>query len=337
SAPSGKKLNDLVWEFGCDVFSTDGSVLFCKVCEKAVNFEKKYFVSQHVQTAKHQTAAQKTKPGSQQTSLLTTFSAPSSCKSTFSLDLCKTFVDAGIPLWKLEKKSLKLFLEKYTKQQIPSESTLRKNYVDTNYALALQRIRDEVQDKKIWISIRETTDVMGRFIANAPLRCDVFKEIAPQLALPPQPILTRWGTWISAVLYYASNLDKFQDIITSLDDKDSSAIHIVKELLQDRLLRNDLAFIASNYGNLPEAINTLEKSNMPLIDGLKCFETIVADITQVSGDKGKSVSEICERNDAEVGEMNPQIVVCFKYAPVTSVEVERSFSLFKNLLSDRRH
>ncbi|KAG7157210.1 hypothetical protein Hamer_G010061 [Homarus americanus] len=134
-----------------------------------------------------------------------------------------------------------------------------------------------------------------KIFLKAPSRCDVFKKIAPQLALPPQPILTRWGTWISAVLYYASNLDKFQDILTSLDDKDSSAIHIVKELLQDRLLCNDLAFIASNYGNLPEAINTLGKSNMPLIDALKCFETIVADITQVSGEKGKSVSEKCER------------------------------------------
>lgn len=470
SASSGKKLNDFVREFGSDVFSTDGSVLFCKVCEKSVNFEKKYFVSQHVQTAKHQTAAQKTKPGNQQTSLLTTFTASSSRKSTFSLELCKAFVDAGIPLWKLENKSLKLFLEKYTNQQIPNESTLRKNYVDTNYALTMQRIKDEVKDKKIWISIDETTDVKGRYVANviigtlevaqmtkiylltseelektnsstiaqlfttalallwpegiqhenvllfltdaapymkkaatalkvlfpemihltclahalhriaehvrglfssvdklvsngkkiflkAPSRCDAFKEIAPQLALPPQPIVTRWGTWISAVLYYTSNLDKFEEIINSLDDSDSSAVRIVKELLQDKALRNDLAFIASNYANLPEAINALEKRNMPLVDALKCFETIIVDLTKVSGEKGKSVSEKCERvvaankdlekmknigrvlegeNDADVGEMDPQTVACFKYAPVTSVEVERSFSLFKHLLSDRR-
>ena len=124
SSSIGKKLNDFVKEFGSDVFSTDGSVLFCKVCEKSVNFEKKYFISQHVQTAKHQNAANKTKPGDQQTSLLTTFSASTSRKSTFSLELCKAFVDAGIPLWKLENKSLKLFLEKYTKEVIPSESTI---------------------------------------------------------------------------------------------------------------------------------------------------------------------------------------------------------------------
>ena len=470
SSSIGKKLNDFVKEFGSDVFSTDGSVLFCKVCEKSVNFEKKYFISQHVQTAKHQNAANKTKPGDQQTSLLTTFSASTSRKSTFSLELCKAFVDAGIPLWKLENKSLKLFLEKYTKQVIPSESTLRKNYVDTLYDLTMQRIKEEVKDKKIWISIDETTDVKGRYVANviigtlevaemskiylltseelektnsstiaqlfttalallwpegvqhknvllflsdaapymkksarvlkvlfpemihltclahglhriaehvrglfpsidklvsngkkiflkAPSRCVAFKEIAPELALPPQPILTRWGTWISAVLYYTSNLDKFEEVIESLDDSDSSAVHIVKELLQDKVLRNDLAFIASNYAKLPEAINALEKRNMPLVDALKCFESIIEDLSTVSGKKGKSVHQKCEQvvaankdlekmknirrilegeNDADVGDMDPQTVACFKYAPVTSVDVERSFSLFKHLLSDRR-
>ncbi|KRX11934.1 hypothetical protein T07_3183, partial [Trichinella nelsoni] len=32
------------------------------------------------------------------------------------------FTDAGIPLWILENKSLRGFLEKYTKQHIPNET-----------------------------------------------------------------------------------------------------------------------------------------------------------------------------------------------------------------------
>ena len=40
----------------------------------------------------------------------------------------------------------------YTKQQIPNEASLMKNYVDANYALTMQRIKDEVKDKNIWIS-----------------------------------------------------------------------------------------------------------------------------------------------------------------------------------------
>ena len=44
AATPSKKLNDWIKEFGDDVFTSDGSVLFCKLCEKAVNSEKRYFV-----------------------------------------------------------------------------------------------------------------------------------------------------------------------------------------------------------------------------------------------------------------------------------------------------
>jgi len=34
---------------------------------------------------------------------------------------------------------------------------------------------------------------------------------------------------------------------------------------------------------------------------------------------------------------DPTILSCFKYAPITSVDVKRSFSVFKNMLTDKRH
>jgi hypothetical protein len=43
------KLNKFVGEFGSDIFSSDGFLLLCKIREKSVNFEKKYFVIQHTQ------------------------------------------------------------------------------------------------------------------------------------------------------------------------------------------------------------------------------------------------------------------------------------------------
>ena len=38
--------------------------------------------------------------------------------------------------------------------------------MDTNYALAMQRIKDKVKDKILWISIDETADMKGRYVAN---------------------------------------------------------------------------------------------------------------------------------------------------------------------------
>jgi hypothetical protein len=34
--------------------------------------------------------------------------------------------------------------------------------------------------------------------------------------------------------------------------------------------------------------------------------------------------------------MEPGIISAYKFAPVTSVDVERSFSIYKNILSDNR-
>ena len=51
----------------------------------------------------------------------------------------------------------------------------------------------------------------------------------------------------------------------------------------------------------------------------------------------KTIRDVLKGNDAELSGMRPSEISSFKYAPVTSVEVERSFSKLKLLLSDRRH
>lgn len=54
-------------------------------------------------------------------------------KNTFYYDLCTAFVAANIAWTKLDCPELRQFLEKYCKQHIPSESTIRKNYLEKCY------------------------------------------------------------------------------------------------------------------------------------------------------------------------------------------------------------
>jgi hypothetical protein len=49
----GSRLRSFVSEFGADIFSTDGMVLFCKVCNVVVSFEKKFTTQQHISRDKH--------------------------------------------------------------------------------------------------------------------------------------------------------------------------------------------------------------------------------------------------------------------------------------------
>ncbi|KAF0749156.1 DUF659 domain-containing protein [Aphis craccivora] len=137
------RIYSYVAEVGEHIFASDGGVLFCKMCEI-----KPLIV--------------KLKNSSTQ-SFITT---PSSRKSDFNKDLCKALLKSNIPLEKLSNTHYRSFLEKYVDKDISSVSTLRKTYVDDCYHETMDEIRDEVQSKKIWVSIDETTDSGGRYVAN---------------------------------------------------------------------------------------------------------------------------------------------------------------------------
>jgi len=51
-------LKAILYEFGDDIFFTDGKILFCKMCETKVVAERKFTVQQHVGHEKHIQAMQ---------------------------------------------------------------------------------------------------------------------------------------------------------------------------------------------------------------------------------------------------------------------------------------
>jgi len=84
--------------------------------------------------------------------------------------MCNAMVSADIPFNKLNNQCYREFLEKYTKQTIPGESTLRKNYLSNIYDQTIANIHNSISQQKIWISIDENTDVEGRYMANIIIR-----------------------------------------------------------------------------------------------------------------------------------------------------------------------
>lgn len=52
-------LRKYVNEFGNNIFSEDGKVLFCLVCEKSVSANKKFDVVQHINTVRHKDRVKK--------------------------------------------------------------------------------------------------------------------------------------------------------------------------------------------------------------------------------------------------------------------------------------
>ncbi|KAJ4429137.1 hypothetical protein ANN_26138 [Periplaneta americana] len=179
------KLTSYISEFKEDGLSTDNKILFCNLCQCAVSSTQKFLVQQHITTSKHQANKQL---NSKQRQLFLTQPTTSNVRSEFNIDLCRSLISADIPLYKLKNKVFREFLEKYTQHTIPDESTLRKTYAPSIYDETIQKIRDEIKDSSIWVSIDETPDKEGRLVGNVVigllseqyseilLHCDVLEK-----------------------------------------------------------------------------------------------------------------------------------------------------------------
>lgn len=145
----------------------EGETIYCKACDKEIRCERKSQLSQHVHTAVHKRNVEES---SRMISAIRSNNpqneASSSRKNNFYTDMCQAIVAINMPWRCLNNKLWRAFLKKYTGNDIPDESTLRKNYLEDCYSLALQNIRDNIGDNYVWISVDETTDATGRYIAN---------------------------------------------------------------------------------------------------------------------------------------------------------------------------
>lgn len=467
-------LKQIISEFGEDIFSTDGKILFCKICEVKVAAEKRFTVQQHIGRDKHKNGIQNiSERKTFQVLLAQSASTSKGSSSKFYKELCEVLVSANIPLCKLNNFKLRDFLGRYTGHSIPDESTLRKNYIPQCYEETIRKIRERVCGKKIFVSIDESSDVEGRLIASvivgtleidkpgeiflltvevlesvnhsticrlfdrsmvllwpegvrhddvllfvtdaapyivkaakaikafyskmihvtclahafhrvaeevranfpeidklvshtkkvfvkAPTRRQLFKSQAPDIPLPPEPIITRWGTWIDACVYYCDYFQLVKRVVDSLEAQDARAIQIVQELFSDSEMQGRLAYIKANFGSLSTTITRLQERGVTLEKMISlvrttegalgnvrdCIGELVSDKLKRVLDKNLGYKVLCSITRVLTGEdfsmtdieeeLTSSDIVCFKYAPIASVDVERSFSMYKNVLADNR-
>jgi hypothetical protein len=92
---------------------------------------KRFSVQRHCDTIKHRNSSSRHFINQNRQRLLfenVTTSSPSNKTLEFSRDLCD-MVPAKTPLHKVNNQQFRNFLENYTNQYIPTDPTLRKNYL----------------------------------------------------------------------------------------------------------------------------------------------------------------------------------------------------------------
>jgi hypothetical protein len=79
------------------------------------------------------------------------------------------------------------------------------NMIHVTYlAHMLQRIAEKVRE--LFPNVNTLVNNLKKVFLKAPHRVEVYKDVLPNVALPPEPILIWWGTWIEASTFCAYNL-----------------------------------------------------------------------------------------------------------------------------------
>ena len=142
---------------------------WCKSCEKSVPAKQKSQLDQHKKSEKHQANSSLKRKLVQSTLEFKDPKKQCTKQEKVGQDLCDAFLAANIPLFKLEHPKLRAFLEDNIGLVMPSEPTLRLKHLPKSYETAIEMIRKDLDGKKLWMSIDETTDVEKRKVANVIL------------------------------------------------------------------------------------------------------------------------------------------------------------------------
>jgi len=107
------RLFAFVQELGHNIFSTDGLMLFCKICNVKVTAEKRFAIQQHLSRDKHTNGVERSKLQNEKNNTQS-FITDVPNTSEYFLDLTRTFLSCNIPLNELKNPAFSKFLEKYT-------------------------------------------------------------------------------------------------------------------------------------------------------------------------------------------------------------------------------
>jgi hypothetical protein len=145
--------------------------------------------------------------------------------------------------------------------------------------------------------IRSDFPLVDKFISSVkkiflkcPARINIFKDEAPELSFPPEPVITRWETWLNAAIYYCDSYKTIEKIIEKFDPDDALSIKTAQKVMGERRVEANLAFIKSNFSFLSSALISLEEKGKSLSSSVAIINVVSEKLSiAASSPQGKSI------------------------------------------------
>ena len=166
-------------------------------------------------------------------------------------------------------------------------------------------------------------------------RCELFKDIP----LPPDVIITRWGSWLDAADYYSKNFIAVKEIVEQFEDT-GKITENVKAIFKSNEIKIQLANIKNDYSDLNLLISKCENSFFNIKNAIEAIKELKfgSDSADIKKYFEKRIANMnlkkIENGDIEI---NPEDISNLWNCPATSISVERSFSMLGKLLRKDRN
>ncbi|KAE9534788.1 hypothetical protein AGLY_008080 [Aphis glycines] len=98
----------------------------------------------------------------------------------------------------------------------------------TCLAHGLHRIAEEI--RKHFPKVDNLISNGKKIFLKALSRVLFFKTELPDIPLPSQPIITRWGTWLEAAIYYSDHFQDFSRVVNMFDKNEAISIQITQRI-----------------------------------------------------------------------------------------------------------
>lgn len=184
---------------------------------------------------------------------------------------------------------------------------------------------------------------VDRLIATvkaATLKCKERQQQFHPIQQPPQPIVTRWGSWLEAVSYYAENLPAVKKIVSEWKGS-GTIVSNAREAVSDKSVCGEIVEIQRCYHVLSEIIQKFEQNSFTIRDASSVLADIDFDsdpccLSEYLNKRLQGNSGLQEIMKMENENISPSQYNFLQNCPPSSAAVERSFSQLKNMMASNR-
>ena len=162
-----------------------------------------------------------------------------------------------------------------------------------------------------------------------------------EIGYPPEPVITRWATWLKAALYYAKNLPDVNKIVERFEG-DGKLVSRAKAAIADERLTADLTAIARDYTVLIELLEKCQTTTYTMkaahtdLQNLSLGEDS-CDVKIYIEKRMKNNPSFLDIVEFRHSDISPTLYHLLQNCQPTTIAVERNFSILKKMLATDRN